>query len=50
MVIEEVLRKSREREFNKGKKFGLQKGIELGINKGRKEEKNKIILEMMVLR
>ena len=47
MVIEEVLRKSREREFNKGKKLGLKKGIELGVNKGRKEEKNKIILEMI---
>lgn len=51
MVIEEVLRKSREREFKKGisegKKLGLQKGIELGVNKGRKEEKNKIILEMI---
>ena len=71
MVIEEVLRKSKEREFNKGKKIGLQKGREfgvkegrmlgvsegrklgvtegrrLGIQEGRKEEKNKIIIEMI---
>ena len=63
MVIEEVLRKSREREFKKGKKIGLQKGREfgvkegrmlgvsegrkLGIQEGRKEEKNKIIIEMI---
>ena len=79
MVIEEVLKKSREREFNKGKKIGLQKGRELGVSEGRKigisegrklgvsegrkigvnegreigiqegrkEEKNKIIIEMI---
>ena len=67
MVIEEVLRKSREREFKKGisegKKLGLQKGRELGVNEGRKigvsegrklgiqegrkEEKNKIVIEMI---
>ena len=51
MVIEEVLRKSREREFKKGisegKKLGVSEGREIGIQEGRKEEKNKIIIEMI---
>ena len=59
MVIEEVLRKSREREFKKGisegkklgvsegRKIGVSEGREIGIQEGRKEEKNKIIIEMI---
>ena len=59
MVIEEVLRKSREREFKKGisegrklgvsegRKIGVNEGREIGIQEGRKEEKNKIIIEMI---
>ena len=43
MALEEVLRKSREREF----KRGISEGEKLGIKKGRKEEKNKIIMEMI---
>ena len=67
MVIEEVLRKTREREFKKGisegkklgvsegrkigvsegRKIGVSEGREIGIQEGRKEEKNKIIIEMI---
>ena len=41
------LQKGRELGVNEGRKIGVSEGRKLGIQEGRKEEKNKIIIEMI---